>query len=92
MGIFDKLFSRKETSDTGAVHVFVRKDVSDPEGQMPVGLAFFTGHKVPQNYSEAAKWYRKAAEQGHREAQFCLATCYHRGTGVRQADGAPRHR
>ena len=29
---------------------------------MQVGLAFFTGHKVPQNYSEAAKWYRKATE------------------------------
>jgi hypothetical protein len=28
-----------------------------------LGMMFFAGTGVPQNYAEAAKWYRKAAEQ-----------------------------
>ena len=31
---------------------------------------------------EAVKWYRKAAEQGHAEAQFNLGCCYANGQGV----------
>ena len=30
----------------------------------------------------AFKWYKKAAEQGHREAQYCLARCYYVGVGT----------
>jgi hypothetical protein len=40
---------------------------------------------VPENPFEAAKWYRKAAEQGHARAQRNLAACYDAGRGV-QAD------
>ncbi len=34
------------------------------------------------NYVERVSWYRKAAQQGHREAQFQLAECYAHGTGL----------
>ena len=37
---------------------------------------------VPQNYAEAVKWYRKAAEQGFAEAQYNLGKMYHTGQGV----------
>ncbi len=37
------------------------------------------------NYTEAAKWYRKAAEQGLAEAQFNLGVCYKKGEGVPQS-------
>jgi hypothetical protein len=37
---------------------------------------------VPQDYTEAAKWYRKGAQQGDRQAQFNLATMYANGRGV----------
>ena len=30
------------------------------------------------------KWYRKAAEQGHADAQRCLGGCYEEGDGVEQ--------
>ena len=56
-----------------------------------MGLAFFTGHKVPQNYSEAAKWYRKAAKQGHREAQLFLARPTRQGQAL-TGERCPRHR
>lgn len=35
-----------------------------------------------KNAVEAAKWYKKAAEQGHAKAQFYLGDIYHRGRGA----------
>ncbi len=37
---------------------------------------------VPQDYAEAAKWYRRAAEQGERLAQYNLGIMYKEGKGV----------
>ena len=34
------------------------------------------------NPAEAAKWYRKAAEQDHDDAKCALALCYYTGKGV----------
>jgi clan AA aspartic protease (TIGR02281 family) len=42
------------------------------------------GHGVTQNYAEAVKWYRKAADQGHSAAQFNLGGMYLYGHGVTQ--------
>ena len=36
------------------------------------------------DYSEAVKWYRKAAEQGNKQAQYNLGVCYESGRGVPQ--------
>ena len=41
--------------------------------------------RVPQNDHNAIKWYRKAAEQGHAEAQFKVGLLYEKGRGL------PRH-
>jgi uncharacterized protein YjbI with pentapeptide repeats len=43
-----------------------------------------TGLGVPQDYAEAMKWYRLAAEQGHTNAQSFLGTMYKYGKGARQ--------
>ena len=40
------------------------------------------GLGVDQDYLEAAKWYKKAAEQGLADAQYNLASLYHDGRGV----------
>ena len=42
------------------------------------------GQGVRQDYAEAAKWNRKAAEQGHANAQFNLGFMYATGNGVLQ--------
>ena len=39
---------------------------------------------VTQDYGEAVKWYRKAAEQGFKFAQNALGDCYYKGKGVTQ--------
>ena len=40
------------------------------------------GDVITQDYNEAVKWYLKAAEQGHVEAQNYLAKMYDKGQGV----------
>jgi TPR repeat protein len=52
------------------------------------------GQGVPQDYTEAARWYRKAAEQGDASAQCNLGYMYDRGRGVPQdyAEGARWYR
>ena len=39
-------------------------------------------HDKDKNYTEAFKWYRKAADQGHVNAQFSLGVMYDFGLGV----------
>jgi TPR repeat protein len=54
----------------------------DPAAQAWLGFLFETGRGVPQNYTEAAMWYRRAAEQGDSLAQYSLGLLYDRGQGV----------
>ena len=42
------------------------------------------GIGVPQDYKEAVKWYRLAAEQGDAEAQNNLGVMYDKGRGIDQ--------
>ena len=37
------------------------------------------GQGVEKNQSKAAQFYQKAAEKGHRDAQFELGSCYEEG-------------
>ena len=39
---------------------------------------------MTQDYAEAARWFRKAADQGLAEAQFNLGIMYDGGQGVAQ--------
>ena len=54
------------------------------EVQNNLGNAYYTGKGVPQDFKEAAKWYRLAAEQGNAAAQFILGSLYYSGDGVPQ--------
>jgi TPR repeat protein len=50
------------------------------------GLAsmYFNGWGVLKDYSEAMKWFQKAADQGDAEAQVNLGGMYFNGQGVKQ--------
>lgn len=41
-------------------------------------------YEKAKNHSKAAKWYRKAADEGHAQAQSDLGECYYFGEGVEQ--------
>jgi len=46
------------------------------------GVMFDRGRGVPQDYAEAVRWYRLAAEQGLAEAQYNLGQMFAQGYGV----------
>ena len=54
------------------------------EAQFDLGLMYYKGQGVPQDYAEALKWFRLAAAQGDADAQFNLGVMYHNGQGVPQ--------
>jgi hypothetical protein len=59
-------------------------DLSSAEGQCEFGELIYgefdnEGHQDDTRFSDAAKWYRKAAEQGYAKAQYHLAEMYHTG-------------
>jgi uncharacterized protein len=54
--------------------------------QSALGDMYRKGKLVPQNYVEAVKWYRLAADQGDAHAQFNLCASYTAGRGVPQDD------
>jgi TPR repeat protein len=54
----------------------------DMLSQYLLGSAYFVGIETPRDYEQAAKWYRRAADQGHPGAQFRLGSMYYLGQGV----------
>ena len=40
--------------------------------------------KVEQDYKEALKWFRKAADQDYGKAQYAIGSMYENGEGVGQ--------
>ena len=52
-----------------------------------MGMAHANGDGVGLNYSRAAQFYQRAADEGHAQAQYQLALLYSSGLGVRQDVG-----
>ena len=57
---------------------------NNKNAQYDLGLCYEYGRGVTQDYYEAVKWFRKAAEQGYANAQNNLGNCYYYGRGVTQ--------
>ena len=51
-----------------------------------LGVMYTNGEGVTQDYVEAVRWYRKAAEQGYAIAQHNLGVMYAIGEGVPEDD------
>jgi TPR repeat protein len=45
-------------------------DRGNAYAQASLGMMYETGHGVPQDYTAAVSWYRKAADQSFAAAQF----------------------
>jgi GAF domain-containing protein len=57
-------------------------DSGDPAAQFGLGVRYWTGDLLPQDYSQAVRWFALAAEQGNVAAQAMLGNCYWAGRGV----------
>jgi len=65
-----------------ALKEFRLVEQGDAMAQYNLGLMYDNGEGVPEDHTEAVKWYRKAAEQGLAKAQFNLGLMYDNGRGV----------
>ena len=55
------------------------------EEMYKLGLNYYEGKNgKTQNYTEAVKWFRQAAEQGNAKAQNFMGVCCYNGSGVTQ--------
>ncbi len=61
-----------------------KAEQGDATAQNNLGLMYYLGKGVPQDYKQAVNWYRKAAEQGFASAQSNLGLMYANGQGVPQ--------
>ena len=61
-------------------------ELGDIKAQRDLGSIYGVGQDVPQDYAEAAKWYRLAAEQGDAGGQHNLGLMYADGEGVPEDD------
>ena len=63
---------------TDAVHeILIKAEQGDAEAQYNLGVSYYNGEGVAQDYAEAAYWFHKAAEQGNAYGQYGLADLYY---------------
>lgn len=73
-------YKQYDTNQEGVGLSNIKIEPKDPEAQFILGQ----NHDASGNRSLAMKWYLRAAEQGHIEAQFNLGDMYYKGDGVDQ--------
>ncbi len=56
----------------------------DAETLYNIGLRYYNGDSVAQDYAKAIDCFHQAAEQGFTPAQYFLGECYYYGRGVTQ--------
>jgi hypothetical protein len=73
--------------------VFTQQEISalksqatngNAKAQCILGDSYYDGKGVPQDYTQAAFWWHKAAEQGDADAQYNLGDSYYDGKGAPQ--------
>jgi TPR repeat protein len=78
------------SSQDGLRRMCEAAEAGDAVAQWNLGERYYeaaeAGDAVAQNYSEAARLFGLAADQGHASAQCSLAICYLLGRGVPQDD------
>ena len=72
-----------DTPEVAALRV--KANAGDARAQFFLGVAYSKGEGVPQDSTQAAAWFRKAAEQrGDADVQYNLGLAYANGKGVRK--------
>ena len=63
-----------------------RAKLGEIKAQVQLGEKYFRGEGVPQNYTEAYRWFTKAAERGNPAGQYRIGQMYALGLGVLRDD------
>ena len=85
-GCFPGLQKAKSTSNAAdsVEQIRAKAALGDASAQFNIGVMYYEGQGVQQDYNQAAGWYGKAAEQGDAKAQTNLGMMYEKGQGVPQ--------
>ena len=73
VGFADELSDLQRKAENGEV-----------AAQFNLAFMYAEGQGVPQDYKQAVKWSRLAADQGDGKAQYYLGAMYAKGRGVPQ--------
>src|SRR3954469_16855684 len=64
--------------------------LGDADGEFELAVRVLNGPHDPPDYSQAARWFRMAAEKGHPGAQAILGVMLHKGLGIPRNDEEAR--
>lgn len=67
-------FAQTQTADVEQVKANAEK--GEAKSQVALAIMYYRGQGVLQHFSEAARWFRKAADQGDPLAQKNLGVLY----------------
>jgi TPR repeat protein len=56
----------------------------DAAAQFNLGLMYYDGTGVPQDFKQAASWFQRSADQGYTKSQLNLGAMYAIGRGVKR--------
>src|SRR5262249_6943055 len=73
-------------ADASVEAIRARAKAGDRDAQNRLGELYQHGEGVAQDPTQAAVWYRRAADQGLAAAQLNLGTLYDNGEGVAKSD------
>lgn len=76
---YDKIILNSELS-----LLISRAEHGDGEAEYRLGLRFLEGDELPQDYSKALYWLRKACENNNENALNEIGNCYYHAIGVEQ--------
>jgi hypothetical protein len=75
----------EEQTENFEISDLIRKaEQGDAEAQYNLGMLYYEGHGVRQDYAAARQWWEQAAAQGNAAAQYYLSVLYDKGQGVPQ--------
>ena len=52
-------------------------EAGNADAQLQLGRAYWNGKGVPQDFTEALRWYRRSADGGNPLAQVALGAAYY---------------
>ena len=73
-------FAQRPSDQAGVNRIWLPAHRGDRNAQYQLGLRYGSGNGIAKNMFEAAKWYRRAADQGHPKAQAMLGILFSSAT------------
>jgi uncharacterized protein len=64
--------------------IFPLAKAGNTDAEHLLGLMYYMGRGVPQDYKQALTWHRKAAAKGKADAQYVVGAMYYTGNAVIQ--------